>query len=46
MCLAMNMSAPANIEAPTAQIANELNCDVGGYGLRQCAMFNSPAFEK
>jgi hypothetical protein len=41
----MNMSAAANTEAPTAQIANELNCDVGGYGFRQCAIFNSPAFE-
>jgi hypothetical protein len=37
----MNMSAAANTEALTAQIANELNCDVGGYGFRQCAIFNS-----
>jgi hypothetical protein len=45
-CLTMNMSATANIETPIAQIGNESNCDVGGYGFRQCAIFNSPAFRK
>jgi hypothetical protein len=42
----MNMIAPANTEAPTAQIANESNCDVCRYGFRQCAIFISPAFKK
>jgi hypothetical protein len=42
----MNMIAPANTEAPTAQIVNESNCDVCGYGFRQCAIFISFAFSK
>jgi hypothetical protein len=39
-CLAIstNASAPANIEAPTTQIASELNCDVCGWDFRQCAI--------
>jgi hypothetical protein len=37
-CLAINTSAPANIDAPIAQLAMELNWDVGGYDFRQCAM--------
>jgi len=38
VCLAMNTSAPTNIDAPIAQPAIELNCDWGGYDFRQCGI--------
>jgi hypothetical protein len=43
MCIAISTSAPANVEAPTAQIASELNCDVCGWDFRQCGIAVSPA---